>query len=147
MPCEIATIAPTPRPSVNVPITMTTGKVSAMAARGSVPSRPTKKVSTTLKAIIATIPTSIGAESRTSVAPMGPEVSFALVACAHMGAILRDRCPRDNRRFALAISFSQTAFRVLWGVGKGVRYLFPPVSRVKALVATAKKVPDTFMLR
>ena len=79
-------------------MTMTTGNVNAIAAKGSVPRRLTKNVSTTLNAIIARMPTSIGAESLTSVAPMGPDVSFAEFTCAHMRPILRHRRAKHNHR-------------------------------------------------
>jgi len=63
--------SPAPSPMVREVTTKVTGKVKLMAASASVPSMPMKKVSTRLKARMATMPRIMGPVMRSSTGVMG----------------------------------------------------------------------------
>lgn len=74
---EINAAAPMPIPSAMLFITRITGNVKLSAASSLVPSFPTKKVSTRLKATIPIMAKNMGIVRFTSVLPTGPSMSFA----------------------------------------------------------------------
>ncbi len=74
---EITEEVPTARPMERPAMIITTGKVKLMAASSRVPSWPTKKVSTKLKAIMPSMPTIICMARRVRVDRIGTSTRLA----------------------------------------------------------------------